>query len=282
MGPGAEDHGVGRTTRCVTMGRPNASTLRAELAAAAKCTAAGTNPGTRIDRIGVVVPANNEQCALPACLDGLQAAARRVRVPVTVIVVLDSCTDLSAAVVDAARQSEGMSVQAITVDARNVGFARRAGMTELLRLGPGPGTWLATTDADSVVPDRWFAAQLNHADAGARVVAGTVAVTDWQDRSDGVRERAVSDYLATPHRHIHGANLSFAAIAYQAAGGFRPIPSSEDVALVDAFRRNDEPIAWALDLAVRTSARRQARAPRGFAGYLSSLEGALDEVRGGR
>ena len=103
---------------------------------------------------------------------------------------------------------------------------------------------------------------MNHADAGARVVAGTVAVADWQDRSDGVRERAVSDYLATPHRHIHGANLSFAATAYQAAGGFPPIPSSEDVALVDAFRRNDEPIAWALDLAVRTSARRQARAPR--------------------
>jgi hypothetical protein len=261
----------------------HASVLRAELAAAATVyVAAKTNPECHIDHVGVVVPANNEQCALPLCLEGLNAAARRVSVPVTVVVVLDSCTDFSAEVVDIAGRTMGIAVNALTVDARNVGFARRAGIVELLRLHPEPGMWLATTDADSVVPENWFAAQLSHAAAGAHVVAGTVAVADWQDHSHAVRDRAVKDYLAAPHRHIHGANLSFTAAAYQAAGGFPPIASDEDVALVEAFRRNDEPIAWAMDLAVTTSARRQARAPRGFAGYLSSLAGSLDDVREGR
>lgn len=77
-------------------GRPDASRLRAELAAGTGCAAATKNPGGRIERIGVVVPANIEQCALPVCLAGLRAAASRVLVPVTVVVVLDSCTDYSA------------------------------------------------------------------------------------------------------------------------------------------------------------------------------------------
>ncbi len=263
--------------------RPShASTLRAELAAATGCAAAAANSGTPIDRIGVVVPANNEERALPVCLEGLRVAARRVSTPVTVVVVLDGCIDSSADVVREAIKTTAITVKAVTVDAHNVGFARRAGMTELLSFSPEPGTWLATTDADSVVPENWFGAQLNHADAGAHVVAGTVIVEDWQEHSHAVRDRATSDYLASPHRHVHGANLSFTATAYLAAGGFSPVASDEDVALVDAFRANDEPIAWALDLAVTTSARRQARAPSGFAGYLSSLADSLVGIQEGR
>jgi hypothetical protein len=71
------------------------------------------------------------------------------------------------------------------------------------------------------------------------------------------------------------------ATAYMAAGGFSPLASDEDVDLVDAFQTNDEPIAWAMDRAVTTSSRRQARAPSGFAGYLSSLA-ILEDVGEGR
>jgi glycosyltransferase involved in cell wall biosynthesis len=259
--------------------RSNASVLRAELAAAAVGSVARqADPKRRIDRVGVVVPANNEQNALPTCLDGLKAAARWMSVPITVVVVLDSCTDRSAETVAVASRTSGIAIDTVTVDARNVGLARRAGIAELLRRHPTPGLWLATTDADSIVPENWFTAQLNHAAAGAHVVAGTVTVSDWQDHSHVVRDRAVKDYLAAPHRHVHGANLSFTAAAYEAAGGFPPIASAEDVALVEAFRRNDEPIAWAIDLAVTTSARRLARAPRGFAGYLSGLAGPAEEA----
>jgi hypothetical protein len=106
-------------------------------------------------------------------------------------------------------------------------------------------------------------------------LAGTVTVKDWGDRSCTVADRAGYDYRAHPHRHVHGANLSFAASAYCAGGGFPPVSCHEDVGLVDAFRANNEPITWATEIPVVTSARRHARAPLGFASYLSSLEQSL-------
>jgi glycosyltransferase involved in cell wall biosynthesis len=228
-----------------------------------------------VERIGVVVPAKDEQRLLPACLTGLLGAARQVPIPVTVVVVLDSCSDRSATVVEAVRQNTtDVAVEAVVVTANSVGAARRAGMRTLLdryswRLD---GLWLASTDADSVVPRRWLRAQLAHAAAGARVVLGTITVTDWQERNPAVRDRAIAEYTATHHRHVHGANLSFTADAYQSAGGFPAQPFDEDVALVQEFTTAGEPIAWAVDLPVSTSARRKSRTPFGFAGYLDALE----------
>jgi hypothetical protein len=235
--------------------------------------------GTRIDRIGVVVPVNNEEHGLRQCLDALDEAASLVAVPVTVIVVLDSCTDDSAAVVNG---FSGGRVESLAAEFNNVGVARAAGMAVLLHRHPASGTWLATTDGDSIVPRHWFAAQVRHAAAGARVVAGTVTAKDWEERSSSLRERVRRDYRAGPHRHVHGANLSFAADAYRAADGFDPVASDEDVRLVHAFRANGESITWATDLAVVTSARRHARAPRGFAGYLSALEDSSQAGMGSR
>jgi glycosyltransferase involved in cell wall biosynthesis len=229
----------------------------------------GSDMGNRVDRIGVVVPVNDEEQLLAQCLEALLVAACHVAVPVTVIVVLDACTDRSAAVVTGFFDR---GVEAIVVDEKSVGGARAAGMSELLRRHGRSGTWLATTDGDSTVPPHWLTAQLRHAKAGGRVVAGTVAVEDWEDRSDFVRARARREYRVGPHRHVHGANLSFAASAYCAAGGFGSVTCHEDVQLVDAFRANGEPIAWATDMPVVTSSRRQARAPRGFASYLADLE----------
>jgi hypothetical protein len=172
-----------------------------------------------VDRIGVVVPVHDEEQLLARCLEALCVAAHRVAVPVTVLVVLDACTD-----------------------------------------------------GDSTVPAHWLTAQVRPASAGARVTAGTVTIADWEDRSDVVRARARKEYRAGLHRHVHGANLSFAAGAYCAAGGFGSVPCHEDVQLVDAFRANGEPIAWVTDIPVVTSSRRQARAPHGFASYLDGLE----------
>jgi glycosyltransferase involved in cell wall biosynthesis len=231
--------------------------------------------GSRVDRIGVVIPIHNEEDALPQCLHAMDIAASRGAVPVTVIVVLDACTDNSAAIVRART-----GVEAITVDANSVGSARAAGMTEILRRHGQSGTWLATTDGDSLVPHNWLASQMRHADAGARVVVGTVIVKDWDDRSNAVRDRANRDYRVS-HNHIHGANLSFDAAAYHAAGGFQSVTHDEDVRLVQAFKANSEAIAWAVDLPVVTSARRRARAPSGFASYLSSLEESLEARRDG-
>jgi glycosyltransferase involved in cell wall biosynthesis len=233
--------------------------------------------GTRIDRIGVVVPVNNEQDTLLQCLDALSLAVARVTIPVTVIIVLDACTDDSASV---AAEFSTAGMETIAVDAHCVGSARAAGVSEILRRHGESGTWLATTDADSAVPQNWLTAQQRHAEAGARVVAGTVRVEDWADRSSTVAAKVRRDYRAVSHRHIHGANLSFAASAYRAAGGFQSVTCNEDVLLVDAFEANGEPIAWAVDLAVATSARRRARAPMGFANYLTLLEDSHERFGG--
>jgi hypothetical protein len=89
-------------------------------------------------------------------------------------------------------------------------------MAEILCRTGTAGTWLATTDADSVAPRCWLSAQMNHADAGARVVVGTVTVADWHEHTQAVRDRAMGEYMATHHRHVHGANLSFVAAAWLA------------------------------------------------------------------
>lgn len=81
----------------------------------------------------------------------------------------------------------------------------------------------------------------------------------------------VTPQFARPRQSVR-ANLSFAADAYTAAGGFRPVRCHEDVLLVDALEDAGEPITWATDLCVLTSARRDGRAPNGFADYLTSLE----------
>jgi glycosyl transferase family 2 len=261
MGPGAEGHGIGGAAgEQLAMGVRNIGSGRSR------------RPWPGIERIGVAVPVNNEEATLSTSLEALTAAGRAVAVPVTVVVVLDACTDDSAAV---ARRFSSVGVQTTSVDARSVGSARAAGMATLLGQLGRSGTWLATTDADSVVPHNWLTNQIRHANAGARVVAGTVTVADWEDRHGGLAERAERDYRADGHRHVHGANLSFAASAYCAAGGFPLIASGEDVQLVAAFTRNRERIAWATDMPVVTSARRHARAPRGFADYLTSLEQSL-------
>jgi Glycosyl transferase family 2 len=110
--------------------------------------------GPTLREIVVVVPAHNERERLPACLASVAAAARQATVPVTVVVVLDACTD---------RPEDAIArpVRALSVSGRNVGAARAAGFAAAAPRSDAR-TWLATTDADSVVPTTWLADQAVH------------------------------------------------------------------------------------------------------------------------
>ena len=218
--------------------------------------------------IGVVVPAHDEEELLADCLAGLRDAARAVadRARVCVVVVADDCSDGTEALARRHRVGD------LRVAAHNVGRARAAGAELLLS---GPATWLATTDADSVVPPDWLAGQLDARDAGADAWVGTVELADGSGLPAPVRARhraAYADRAAGDrHRHVHGASLGVAARAYRGVGGFPPLASGEDVALV---RRLDEAGLRAVrDPAhpVATSARTAARAPDGFASHLLRL-----------
>ena len=204
---------------------------------------------------GVVVPAHNEQERLPACLAALSVVSERV------VVVADACADRTAEV---ARRSGALVVE---VAARNVGVARATGVRELLRRGV---SWVATTDADTVVPPCWLSAQLRRAARGWDAVAGTVSVLDWSGHPPGLAAAYARHYAHDSP--IHGANLGFTADAYLAAGGFPPIATGEDRALVAAMERAGSRVLRTAKVNVVTSARRHYRAPRGFGHLLTTLE----------
>lgn len=219
-----------------------------------------------LSRLAVIVPAHNEECLLPGCLRALNRAVTRSPVPVEVVVVLDACTDATAQIARAA------GAHTVAVDAGNVGIARAVGMSHMLRHGTG-GLWLATTDADSTVPANWLRW---HAACRADVLVGTVAVADWRVRSPHSRRvyeaRYADGFDGTGHRHVHGANLGCTAAAYVAVGGFAPLRHGEDRDLVTRALGIGLRVARDRGAPVRTSARRIARAPNGFATYLDALE----------
>ncbi|MBN9408458.1 MAG: glycosyltransferase family 2 protein [Burkholderiales bacterium] len=222
--------------------------------------------------IGVVVPAHNEEELLGPCLRALRRAAHHPSLAgerVRVLVVLDDCSDRSAAVV---RRHRACALQ---LSERNVGAARAAGAARMLSAG---ARWLAFTDADSEVAPDWLAAQLA---LGADAVCGTVQVDDWgkHELAQAVRARFERDYRdADQHRHIHGANLGVSAQAYRRAGGFAPLACHEDVALVRALQDCGAHVAWSARPRVRTSARLAARAPEGFGDTLARLAGQVREA----
>jgi len=225
-----------------------------------------------LSRIGVVVPVHNEEVLVGRCLSGIAEAVARSPLPVSVTVVLDRCTDQTERI---ANEFGGIELEIVHSRRPGVGAARSAGVQALLESN-GPGQlWLATTDADSVVPPHWLVAQLAHAHDGADVVVGTVAVDDWSEQLPAVQTHYLAGYRAiTGHRHMHGANLSFRASSYLAAGGFDSREYDEDVELIRRFEQADQCLIWAADLPVTTSARRVGRAPHGFADHLISLEEA--------
>lgn len=215
--------------------------------------------------IAVIIPAHNEARRLGRCLKSVNAAAALAREAghqVEVLVVLDRCTDSSAAI---ARRHQ---VETLNVGAGSVGAARQAGAALMLERG---ATWLACTDADSRVPGHWLLSQLA---CEAQAVCGTVHIERWQPwQTAALRKLYLSRYEAREgHRHIHGANLGICARAYTLAGGFAPLAAHEDVHLVRALEAQGAQIVWTARHSVATSSRRDSRAREGFGDYLAGLE----------
>jgi hypothetical protein len=230
-----------------------------------------------IDHLLVVVPAHDEAELLGRQLTAIASAVRYAawlwsRTTVSTTVVLDSCTDASAGVA-----AEFPDVHAVEAELGSAGLARRLGVGEArARHLHGGGldaatTWVACTDADSVVPHDWLSSQLDLAATGARLVLGTV----WPDPAEleaaRLRRWWARHHLRDGHPYVHGANLGFALDAYDLVGGFRGLPVGEDVDLVERMRAVG--VTWTATsrIPVLTSSRLGGRAPAGFASYLMAL-----------
>lgn len=227
-----------------------------------------------VSAVAVVVPVNNEEVLLPRCLAALDVSVAALHrtwptIDVKIVIVLDACTDGSAAVT--ARHD----VHVTTLDEQCVGSARASGVAlaaSLLGVGvkrAPRAAWLANTDADSVVPPDWLTHQVASADRGADLVIGRVR-PDPQDSNERLQGAwAFEHRSADPLSHVHGANLGVRWEVFNAVGGFPGVPEHEDVLLVEALLSAAVRVAPGRE--VLTSGRTRGRVPGGFSGYLRTL-----------
>ncbi|MEV6262720.1 glycosyltransferase family 2 protein [Streptomyces sp. NPDC051784] len=238
---------------------------------------------TSVRAAAVVIPAFDEEALLPAALAAVARACRHPALSSTrllTVVAVDSCTDDTESVA----QEAGAVVVSLRV--RNPGRARAAGVALALRtLAMDPAAvWIASTDADSEVPASWLAYQLSCAAQGWDGVVGTVRPQGWPPALDEVIHDHIRAYRAAGndhgardfgaegiHPHVHGANLGVRADAYLRCGGYPPLESGEDRALVSALESSGSRLLRTAGCPVLTSARLTARARGGFGDDLARL-----------
>ena len=230
-----------------------------------------------LSSVAVVVPARDEELLLPECLRALGVAREvlvqaRPDVAVTLLVVLDSCLDGSDAVV-----GRYPDVETLVASAGRVGAARAAGAARvLLRSGRLDRLWLASTDADTLVPPGWLLDQVALAEGGLDLVLGTVEPQEVDGQLLGRwRQR---HRLRDGHPHVHGANLGVRASRYVQVGGFAGVALHEDVRLAEAVKATGAPWVATDATRVRTAGRLDGRVAGGFATYLRDLAEDLGDT----
>lgn len=130
-------------------------------------TGSDTHPGahykprrfaSRLEAIGVVIPASNHAGTISQCILGIFAANSYSgwRNALWIVVVADACTDQTAKV---ARQALGAFGEVLEVTARSLRTARGIGESALLehfRHQPQHDLLLASTHAGTQVPRNWI------------------------------------------------------------------------------------------------------------------------------
>lgn len=241
----------------------------------------------------VCVPARDEEDDLPKLLAAL---AKQGEDGLRVVVLANNCTDRTAEVARRFGEREPrlrLRVRELAwpEDAAHAGRARRTAMeagAAWLR-EEGVDGLLLSTDADALPPPHWVRAIRRGFQAGAEVVGGELRLAEdpqnpiprwlWEahDRVAAYWSavRNLGDaidplpYDPPPRHGDHtGASLAITLAAYEAAGGVPALPSSEDVALVQAVERNGGRVRHPPDVWVEVSAREQGRAQGGMADEL--------------
>lgn len=258
------------------------------------------DPSKPSPRIVVAIPVKNEEERIGACLTAL--AGQRGAPPFEIVLLLNDCTDGTAALVRACAPSCPVPLHVIEcrlpADRAQAGEARRLACRHAVRLC-GPDGILVTTDADGRAPPDWIAANLRALRAGADAVAGRAEIDPEEAKliparlhEDDARECAYAALLDEIHslldpdpadpwpRHDQhsGASIAVTAEAYRRAGGMPGLALGEDRAFFEALRRSEARIRHAPDVWVVVSGRTVGRAAGGMADTMRRRMDAPDEL----
>lgn len=237
--------------------------------------------------VAIAIPVKDEAERIAGCLHAIAGQHRNP--DHHIVLLLNNCSDATAAVVAALRPNLPMTVHAIECtlppSQASAGFARRLAMQHAARL-LRPNGVLMTTDADGCAAPGWIAANLAAMRDGAEVVAGQAVIDPVEAalipqhlHDDDALECAYADLLdeidalADPdptdpwprHSEHSGASIAVTLDAYLRAGGIPAVRMGEDRAFVAALRRIDAPIRHALEVQVVVSGRTIGRAAGGMA-----------------
>lgn len=226
--------------------------------------------------VGVVVPAQNEETTIDSCIRSVLRSLAKVGADHWIVVVADQCTDRT---VERARRAIKSAGEVVEVSMGSAGAARREGAARVLRHWHSldqSRIWLANTDADTCVSEDWIAVQLGFADQGVTAVAGIVHLD--AAGSPAAHEIYRNTYLTSAdgtHTHVHGANLSVRADAYEDVGGWSNLALAEDHCLWARLRNRGWRVSSPVSSTVTTSSRLEGRAKGGFADTLRARVEAL-------
>ena len=265
-------------------------------------------------RAVVIIPARNEEQHLPRTLDALRLQVDPAGHPIPpdsfeVILLLNNCTDRSAEVARAYRDSHPnfhlhVAVRSLPPEQAHVGTARRLLMdTAYHRLQRSSFLHPAilSTDGDTVVAPDWLARNLLALEAGADVVGGVIHLFPAELSSLAANQpgthlayqrdrqlQALTAHLestldpdpADPWpRHLEhfGASLACTPAIYALSGGLPPVKPLEDVAFIDALRKVGARIRHCPHVHISTSARLDGRAEVGLSGQLRHWQREAEE-----
>lgn len=197
-------------------------------------------------RLSVVIPARNEEDYLEHTLAALAA---QTLPPLEVIVVDNGSTDNTAQVAKAA------GAKVVFCEEPGVARARQMG------LEAAKGTWVASTDADSLPPPRWLEqfARYSH---DSVAVYGPLRFYGLSPAQEDFSELAYRYFLKTMmvlrRPNLAAANMAFSREAALQVGGWPQVPTSEDVLFGLALQRVGS-VRYVSEAVVATSARRYKR-----------------------
>lgn len=245
----------------------------------------------------IAIPVRNEAERIARCLKAIDGQAGLPQGRLGLVLFLNNCTDGTERIV--ADLVPQMSVPVRVIErvhaGAHAGWARRAAMDAavawLEEEGTAEAATLLTTDADSIVPPDWVAANLAALGAGADAVAGRVELIPeeaallppslpargrLEDAYDALITELEARIDPDPHdpwpchRTTIGASLAVRLPAYRDVGGMPEIPLGEDGAFVGALLERGFRVRHDRAVIVLISARLTGRAAGGVADTIRS------------